>query len=97
MELLTKHNQDLKEQLRQKNVTMGTQEEDQEGTSVERRDQEGPEGSNAPSRLEWQDMSCPSIIEMAPPDIVIEMQMMKKWMDFMINALRGRVSSNLND
>ena len=31
---------------------MGTQEEDQEGTSAERRNQEGPEGSNVPSRPE---------------------------------------------
>ena len=35
---LTKQNQNLEEQLRQKNVAMGTQEEDQEGTSAERRD-----------------------------------------------------------
>ena len=52
VERLTKQNHDLEEQLRQKNATMGTQEEDQEGTSTERRDQEGPEGSNAPSRPE---------------------------------------------
>ena len=43
----------LEEQLRQKNVAFNTQEEDQEGTSAERRNQEGPEGSNAPSRQEW--------------------------------------------
>ena len=35
---LTKQNQDLEEQLQQKNAAMGTQEEDQEGTGVERRD-----------------------------------------------------------
>ena len=50
MEYLTKQNYDLKEQLRQKNVRLNTQDEDQEGTSVERKDQEGPEGSHAPSR-----------------------------------------------
>ena len=33
-----KQNQDLEEQLQQKNTAMGTQEEDQEGTSAERRD-----------------------------------------------------------
>ena len=38
MECLTKQNNDLEEQLRQKNVGPGTQEEDQEGTSAERRD-----------------------------------------------------------
>ena len=29
--------------------------------------------------------------------MVTEMQMMKEWMDFMINALRGWVSSDLNE
>ena len=57
MEHLTKHNYNLKEQLRQKKATLNTQEEDQEGTSTERRNQEGPEGSNAPSRQEQQDTS----------------------------------------
>ena len=28
--------------------------------------------------------------------MVVDMQIMKKWMDFMINALRGRVSNDLN-
>ena len=59
--------------------------------------QEGSEGSNAPSRLERQDTSRPSIIDTAPPHIVAEMQMMKERMDFMINALRGKVSSDLDD
>ena len=52
MERLTKQNQDLEEQLRQKNAVMGTQEENQEGTNAEQRNQEGLEGSNAPSRPE---------------------------------------------
>ena len=59
--------------------------------------QEGSEGSNAPSRLERQDTSRPSIIDTAPPHIVVEMQMMKERMDFMMNALRGKVSSDLDD
>ena len=59
--------------------------------------QEGSEGSNAPSRLERQDTSRPSIIDTAPPHIVAEMQMMKERMDFLINALRGKVSSDLDD
>ena len=29
--------------------------------------------------------------------MVAKMQMMKEWMDFMMNALRGRVSSNFDD
>ena len=73
MEHLTKQNHDLKEQLRQKNVELNTQEEDQEGTSTERRNQEGLEGSNAPSRQERQDTSRPSATDMAPPHIVMEM------------------------
>ena len=52
VEHLTKQNHDLEEQLRQKNARLNTQEKDQEGTNAERRDQEGPEGSNAPSRPE---------------------------------------------
>ena len=34
---------------------------------------------------------------MAPPNIVVEMQAMKGQMDVMMNALKGRVSSNLDD
>ena len=47
VERLTKQNQDLEEQLWQKNATMDTQKENQESTSAERRDQEGPKGGNA--------------------------------------------------
>ena len=94
---LTKQNHHLEEQLCQKNIGLNTQEEDQEGTSVERRDQERPEGSNTPSRLEWQDTSRSFVTDMAPPHIVVEMQMMKEQMEFMMNALRGQVSSNLDD
>ena len=89
MERLTKQNQDLEEQLRQKNATIDTQEEDQEGTSAERRDWEGPKGSNAPSRPEWPNMSRSSVTNTAPPYIVTEMQMMKEQMDLMMNALKG--------
>ena len=97
VESLTKQNQDLEEQLRQKNAVMGTQEEDQEGTSAERRDREGPEGSNAPSKPERPDMSCPSITDTTPPYIIAEMQMMKERMDLMMNALKGRMSNDLDD
>ena len=34
---------------------------------------------------------------MVPPYIVTEMQIMKERMDFMMNALKGRVSSDLDD
>ena len=63
MERFTKQNQAL---------------EDQKGTSVERRDQEGLDGSNALSRPERQDMSRPSITDTAPFHIVVEMQMIKE-------------------
>ena len=97
VEYLTKENHHLEEQLRQKNVGLNTQEEDQEGTSAERRDQEGPEGSNAPSRKEQQDTSHPFTTDTAPLYMVTEMQLMKERMDFMMNALRGRVSSDLDE
>ena len=76
---------------------LNTQKEDQEGTGTEIRDQEGPKGSNAPSRLKQQDKSHPSVTDTAPPHIVAKTQMTKEWMDFIMNALRGRVSSYLND
>ena len=44
-------NQVLEEQLYRK--TSNNIAEDLEDSSVERRDREGPEGSNAPNRLEW--------------------------------------------
>ena len=56
-----------------------------------------PEGSNAPSRPERQDMNRPSITDTAPPHIVAKMQRMKEWMDLMMNVLKGRVSSDLDD
>ena len=68
---------------------MGTQEENQEGTSAQRRNQGGQEGSHVLSR--------PSITDAVPPHLVAEMQMMKERMDFMMNAFRGRVSNELDD
>ena len=46
VECLTKQNHDLEEQLPQRNAGHNTQEEDQEGTSADKRYQEGSEGSN---------------------------------------------------
>ena len=94
MERLTRQNQTLEEQLRQKNAAMGNQEEDQEGASADHRNQEGPEGSNAPNRL---DVSRPFVTDTASPHIVEEMQIMKERMECMMNALKGRVSSDLDD
>ena len=77
VERLTRQNQTLWEQLRQKNAAMGNQEEDQEGSSVDRRNQERPEGSNAPSKPERQNISLPTLMDTAPP-IVAEIQAMKE-------------------
>ena len=97
VERLTKQNHDLEVQLRQKNATFNTQEGDQDGTSVEKMDQEGPEGSNALSRQARQDTSRPFAADIAPPYMVAKMQMMKERMDLMMNALRGWVSSDLDE
>ena len=42
-------------------------------------------------------MSRLSVTDTAPPHIVVEMQMMKERMDFMMNTLKGRVSNDLDD
>ena len=42
-------------------------------------------------------MSRPSITDTAPPHIFAEMQMMKEPIDFIMNVLRGQVSSDLDD
>ena len=42
-------------------------------------------------------MSRPSTADMVPPHIVVEMQMMRERMELMMNALRGRVCSDLDD
>ena len=86
----------MEEQLRQK-AGHDIQEEDQEGTNVEQRDREGPEGSNAPSRPERQNISLPSLTDMTPPLVVTEIQVIKEQMEVMMNALKGRVSSDLDD
>ena len=54
-------------------------------------------GSHAPSRQERQDTSRPFATDTAPPHMVVEMQMMKEMMDFMMNALKGWVSNNLDE
>jgi len=97
VELLTKQNHDLEEQLCQRKAGPNAHGEEQEGTSVEGRDQERPEGSNALSRQKRQDTSCLSIADTTPPYMVVKMQMMKERMDFMMNTLRGQVSSNLDE
>ena len=95
VEHLTRQNQVLEEQLHRKagnNIV-----EDLEDSSVERRDREGPKGSNAPSRLERQNVSIPSLMDVTPPPVFAEIQAMKEQMEVMMNALKGRVSSDLDD
>ena len=78
VERLTKQNHDLEGQLRQRDARPNLQEQNQEGNSAERREQERPEGSNAPSRPKWQNISLPSLMDFAPPPIIVEMQAMKE-------------------
>ena len=95
VECLTKQNQVFEEQLHRKtgnNIT-----EDQEDSSAERRDREGPEGSNASSRLEQQNVSIPSLMDVTPLPIFAEIQAMKEQMEVMMNALKGQVSSDLDN
>ena len=71
--------------------------EDLEDSSAERRDREGLKGSNTPSRLERQNVSIPSLMDATPPPVFAEIQAMKEQMEVIMNALKGRVSSDLND
>ena len=96
VERLTKQNHDLKEQLCRRDVGHNVQKENQEDSS-KRREQERPKGSNAPSRPERQNLSLPSLMDTAPPPIVAEMQVMKEQMEIMMNALKGRVSNDLDE
>ena len=96
VERLTKQNQVLEEQLRRK-TWHDIPEEDLEDTSAEWRNQEGPEGSNAPSRLERKNVSLPSLMDATPPPIVVEIQAIKEQMEVMMNAFKGWVSSDLDD
>ena len=95
VERLTKQNQVLEEQLHRK--TGNNIAEDLEDSSAERQDYEGPEDSNAPSRLERQNVSIPSLMDITPPPVFAEIQVMKEQMEMMMNALKGRVSSDLDD
>ena len=70
---------------------------DLEDSSAEWRDCEGPEGSNSSSQLERQNVSIPSLIDVTPPPVFTEIQAMKEQMEVMMNALKGWVSSDLDD
>ena len=87
----------IQEQLHQRDAGPNNHGEEQKGTSTERRDREEPKGSNASCRQERQDTSCSSIVDMAPPHMVAEMKIMKERMDFVMNALEGRVSNDLDE
>ena len=56
------------------------------------------EESNAASRQEWQkDMDHPSKMESGAIRMAQDMQMMKEKMDMIMNAMRGQVSTNLDE
>ena len=76
VERLTKQNQVLEEQLHRK--TDNNIAEDLEDSSVEWRDREGPEDSNAPSQLERKNVSIPSLVDTTPPPVFAEIQAMKE-------------------
>ena len=88
MECLTKQNHDMEEQLRQRDAGYNVQEENQ-GDSFERGGPERPEGSNEPSRLEWRNLSMPSLMDIASPPIFAKMQVMKEQIEVMMNTLMG--------
>ena len=96
VERLTKQNHDLEKQLRQRDAGHNVQEVNQED-SFEQKEQERPKGSNTPSKPERLNLSLPSLMDTAPPPIVVEMQAMKEQMEVMMNALKGRVSNDLDD
>ena len=71
VERLTKQNQVLEEQLHRKadnNIA-----KDLGDSSAEQRDRDGPEGSNAPSRLQQRNVSIPFFVDATPPPIFAEM------------------------
>ena len=96
VERLTKQNHDLEEQLRQRDAGHNIQQENQ-GESSERRGPERQEGSNKPNRPEQRNLSMHSLMDTAPPPVLAEMQAMKEQMEVMMNALKGRVSSDFDD
>ena len=71
IECFTKQNQVLEEQLRRK-TGHDIPEEDLEDTSAEQRDRKGPEGSNALSKLERQNVSLSSLMDATLPLVVAE-------------------------
>ena len=71
VECLTKQNQVLEEQLHWKadnNIV-----EDLGDSSAKQRDRKRLEGSNTPSRLEWRNISIPSLVDATPPPVFAEM------------------------
>ena len=97
VERLTEQNHNLEEQMRQREARPNNHGEEKEDTSAKMRDWEWPEGNNALSKQERQDTSHPSIVDTAPSHMVVEMQMMKERMDFMMNALKRWVLNDLDE
>ena len=96
VERLTKQNQVLEEQLHQKRRTT-LKKKTKKVLAPSGGTNKGPEGSNAPSRPKRQNISLPSLTDIAQPSIFVEMQAMKEQMEVMMNALKGRVPSDLEN
>ena len=96
VERLTKQNHDLEEQLRQRDAGHNVRRKTR-GTAPNGGGPERPKGDNKPSRPERRNLSMPSLMDTAPPPIFAKMQAMKEQMEVMMNALKGRVSSDLDD
>ena len=47
--------------------------------------------------MEQQNVSIPSLVDATPPPVFAKIQAMKEQMEVMMNALKGRVSSNLDN
>ena len=71
LECLMKQNQVLEERLHRR-TGHHIPEKDLVDNSAERRDREGMEGSNAPSRLQRQNVSLPSLMDATPPPVVAD-------------------------
>ena len=76
-----------------KNVTLRRHKNQTIDTKIARSNWKPP----IPSISEWQNISLPSLTDVTLPPIAAEIQAIKEQMEVMMNALKGRVSSDLDD
>ena len=96
-ECLTKQNHDLEEQLRQRDAGPNTHREKQEAPVLKGGTEKDQKVAMPQVDKSEKITSCPSVADTALLHMVAKMQMMKERMDFMMNALKGRVSNNLDE